>query len=61
MAHQLMNRTRIQEDMASIPGLDRWVKDLALPWAVVQVPDMAGIWRSYGCGIGQQLQLQFDP
>ena len=42
-----------------IPGLLQWVKDLALPWAVVWVTDVAWIWCCYG--VGQRLQLPFDP
>ena len=31
VAQQHMNLTRIHEDMDSIPGLTKWVKDPALP------------------------------
>ena len=56
----VMNQNSIHEDTGSIPGLTKWVKDLALSWAVVQVTDAARIPRCCGCGVGQQLQLHFD-
>ena len=53
----LTNLTSIYEDMDSILNLTQCVKDLALPWAVVQVTDSAWIWHDGGCGVGQKLQL----
>ena len=52
------NPISIHEDLDLTLGLTQGAKDLALPRAVVQVTDAAWIW--HGCGVGQELQLQFD-
>ena len=44
------------EVAGSIPELVQWVKDLALPRAVVYAADTVQILRCCGCGAGQQLQ-----
>ena len=49
MAQWLTNTTRNHEVTGLIPGLDQWVKDLAMPRTVVWVADAVLIWC--GCAL----------
>ena len=53
------NLTRNHEVAGWIPGLVRWVKDLALLRTVVQVT-ASGIWCCYGC-VGTSICLGCGP
>ena len=50
------NPTSIHEDVGSIPGLTQGLQDPEL-----YIADTAQILGCCDCGIGWQLQLQFDP
>ena len=62
MAQQVKNLTSIHGDVGSVPGLTQWVKDLVLPRLSCSVGRKCGSDLSCcDCGIGLELQLQFDP
>ena len=51
----VMNPTNTHEDAGSAPGITQWVKDLAVPRAVVKAAHVAGMWCCCGCGVDWQL------
>ena len=61
MAQPVENLASIHKDADLIPGLAQWVKDLVLPQAGAEYTDASQIRYCFGCGVGQQLQHQFDP
>ena len=52
-------RHSVHEDMDLIHGLALWVKDLALPQAVIEIT--CGLDLVLTVAVGLQLQLQLEP
>ena len=57
----VVNPTRIHEDPGSIPGLPQRMKDLGCHELWSRLQTTARIPHCCGCGVGRQLQFQFNP
>ena len=57
VAQQVTNPINIHEEAGLILGLIQQVKDPAVPRAVVQFTDAAGILHCCGCSVDQQMQF----
>ena len=58
---QWVNPRSVCEVAHLIPGLAQGIKDPALLQAAAEVTDVAQMGCCHGCGIGQELQLRYDP
>ena len=61
MAQWVKSQHSVCEDAGSIPGLAQWIKNPVLPQAEANITDVTKIPHCCGFGLGQQLQLPFDP
>ena len=62
MAQWFKSLTQVSMRMGGlIPAFPQLVKDSALPQAAASVTDAVWIRCCHGCGVGRQVQLQFDP
>ena len=61
MAQHVKNLTCFHGDEGSMTVLPQWVKDPVLLQAEAYVIDVAQIWSSCGCGIGDSCNSDWTP